>query len=63
MGSSTKQNINKILAERNKQVKIEALEFEIKEKNRKIDTLRLKINNLEIENQKLKEENQKLKEM
>lgn len=62
MGSSTKQNVDKILAARNKQVQIDALNFEIKQLKQKLERNNIKINNLEIENNKLKEELEKAKE-
>ena len=56
MASNTKGNIEKALAARNTKVKIDSLEFHIKEQNQKIDRLRQENTNLRIENEKLKKQ-------
>lgn len=56
MASNTKANIEKALAARNTKVKIDSLEFRIKEQNQKIDRLRQENTNLKIENEKLKKQ-------
>lgn len=56
MASNTKANIEKALAARNTKVKIDSLEFHIKEQNQKIDRLRQENTNLKIENEKLKKQ-------
>lgn len=54
MASNTKGDLKKALAARNLKVQVDSLKFEIKQRDQKIEKLRLKISNLKAENEKLK---------